>query len=1026
MNEVIYTKFSSERDPRFAIRTDIVRGEDGRRFLKKTALFPEGDAHIERMERAAAELGELFKDTPIRPCPAFAESSAEGAGERRSLCFTYLEGRETFVRRINRLRSEGKAGEADSQIRAAASCVFERATVPFTVTDEFTGVFGQPALPEGLLCLPVTDIDIVADNLLVSDGSDTIDLIDYEWTFFFPIPVRFVLYRTLHYYWHRELVANPDEADAAVAAQMAAAGADAAELACYAEMERHLQAWIAGGVTAVRDLLGEISPGTVSLEEMGFSAAIHGERTLRGSLYWSVDGQIREESRIPAQTVVSNGCFRTELPVERAQGAKLLRWDPLEGSCCRLRLERVETDDSVRIRPLNGYEKDGWMVFRTYDPGLLIEGEVGALKKLVFSGRLEMLPVGGELEDLNRMALRSIELEKTLSATEETLRAQQSTKGYRAIEKLRSVRNYMAARTRALPLIPSGPAPEAPYSVWFEQHRTKEEVLALQRITKLEEEPKISILVPTFRTPLGFLREMISSVQAQTYGNWELCIADASVREDGSGQGGELRSVLADYEKADPRIRVVFLDNNRGISENTNEAAKLATGDYITLLDHDDVLAPDALFETAAAIGRTGADVLYSDEDKVSMDLTTHFDPNLKPDYSPDLLCSHNYITHLFVVRTSLFREVGGFDPRYDGAQDYDLIFRCVEKANRVCHIPKILYHWRMHQESTAANPESKLYAYEAGRSAIEAHLARCGQAGHVERMNLWGLNHVIYDTPGDPLVSVIIPNMDHRKDLALCVDSLLEKSTWQNMEILIVENNSREKETFRYYEELKERDPRIRILRWKKEFNYAAINNFAVSKANGDYLLFLNNDTELMEPDSVREMLGTCMQPHIGCVGAKLFFADDTVQHAGIVLGFGGFAGHVFSGLRAGDLGFMMRAQITCDYSAVTAACLMVRRDVFRQAGGFDESFAVALNDVDFCLKVRSAGYYNVFVPFAKWHHYESKSRGYEDTPEKKERFEREIALFRSRWGELVDAGDPFYNPNFSVDKAPYTLRED
>ena len=521
--------------------------------------------------------------------------------------------------------------------------------------------------------------------------------------------------------------------------------------------------------------------------------------------------------------------------------------------------------------------------------------------------------------------------------------------------------------------------------------------------------------------------EMIESVKEQTYANWQLCIADASVEKDKNGalrRNEEVAGILKKYAAEDDRIRVSFLEKNLGISGNTNGAAALADGDFIALLDHDDLLSPDALFEMMQAVNlNPEADVIYSDEDKIDMEGRRHFDPNLKPDFSPDLLRSHNYITHLLVIRKDLFDSLGGFRSKYDGAQDYDLVLRATENAHQVVHVPRVLYYWRNHPNSTAQNPQSKMYAYEAGRKAIAAQLERKKIPGTVEMMELWGLNHVRYGTPGDPLVSVIIPNMDHHQDLERCVASLYEKSTYRNIEVIIIENNSREKETFPAYRRLKERYPGVRILRWEKPFNYSAINNYGAAAAKGEYLLLLNNDTQVIEPDAIGEMLGICMRSDVGCVGAKLLYEDDTVQHAGIILGPGGFAGHVFHGLKKEDVGFKMRARITGNWSAVTAACLMVRKEVYMSVGGLGEEYAVALNDVDFCLKVRAAGYVNVMTPFALWHHYESKSRGYEDTPEKKARFESEVALFRSRWGEVVDRGDPYYNPNFAKDKEPFTL---
>ena len=403
--------------------------------------------------------------------------------------------------------------------------------------------------------------------------------------------------------------------------------------------------------------------------------------------------------------------------------------------------------------------------------------------------------------------------------------------------------------------------------------------------------------------------------------------------------------------------------------------------------------------------------------------MKVHKDPKFKPDFSMDLLCSHNYITHFFVVKTEIIKKIGGFRSEFDGSQDYDLIFRCVEEAKQIKHIPKILYYWRMHENSVAGNPASKMYAYEAGKRAIEEHFKRTGVSAKVEHTELWGMYHVIYDTPGDPLVSIIIPNKDHIEDLEKCVSSIQEKSSYRNIEFIIVENNSEKEKTFAYYEELEKRYDNVKVVYWKKEFNYSAINNFGVQYANGDYLLFLNNDTEIINDTAISEMLGCCMREDVGIVGAKLLYEDDTIQHAGVVIGIGGFAGHVFVGLDKDDYGYMVRPRINCNYSAVTAACMMTSKEDFLSVGGFTEEFAVALNDVDYCLKIREKGKWVVYNAFSLWHHYESKSRGYEDTPEKIRRFENEISKFQKRWKTLLEEGDPFYNPNFSLEKEPFNL---
>ncbi|MDD2980164.1 MAG: glycosyltransferase family 2 protein [Hespellia sp.] len=558
-----------------------------------------------------------------------------------------------------------------------------------------------------------------------------------------------------------------------------------------------------------------------------------------------------------------------------------------------------------------------------------------------------------------------------------------------------------------------------PYEEWYESNKITKEELKKQRTKKFEKEPKISIIVPTYNTPISFFEEMVSSVQGQTYSNWELCLGD------GSEGNPQLEAVMEKYHQNDPRIKYKILDKNMGISGNTNGALELATGDYIGLLDHDDVLEPHALYEVVKALNEDDYDIIYTDEDKVSGDLSEHSDPNFKPDYSPDLFCSHNYITHFFVVKKSIMDQIGGFNSEYDGAQDYDLMFRCIENSKKIKHIAKILYNWRMHAASVAGDPSSKMYAYEAGRKAIEDHYKRVGIPATVEHTEeaLWGMYHTVYETPGNPLVSVVIPNKDHIEDLDVCIKSLYNNNVYQNFEIIVIENNSTDDETFEYYKKLEEEHENVKVVYWKDEFNYAAINNYGVSFAKGDYLLFLNNDTEIINDTAVRELLGCCMREDVGVVGAKLLYEDDTVQHAGIVIGFGGFAGHVFTGIGKDDYGFMVRPRINCNYSAVTAACMMVDRKSFEEVHGFTEEFKVGLNDVDFCLKVRKTGKLVVYNAFSLWHHYESKSRGYEDTKEKIERFEGEVRLFQERWPEILKKGDPYYNKNFPIEYGPFRL---
>ena len=559
---------------------------------------------------------------------------------------------------------------------------------------------------------------------------------------------------------------------------------------------------------------------------------------------------------------------------------------------------------------------------------------------------------------------------------------------------------------------------EVPYGPWYRAYIPTEETLETQRKQKFDYSPLISIAVPAYQTPVEFLRQMIESLIVQTYSNWELCIVNASPDNE------EMQKVLAEYSAGDSRVRFCNLKENLGIAENTNRAFAMTKGEFVGLLDHDDLLAPNALYEIVKILqDHPQADALYTDEDKVTTELDEHFQPHLKSDFNLDLLRSNNYICHFFVVRKSIVEKAGGFRKEFDGAQDYDFIFRCTENAGEVLHVPEILYHWRTHKASTADNPASKMYAFEAGKRAIEAHLERTGTKGEVSHTQDLGFYRVKYPVQGKPLVSVIIPNKDEKETLQTCLEMLEKNTGYQNFEIIIVENNSTTDEIFRYYKELSG-NRKIHLLRWGKEFNYSAINNFAVAHAKGEYLLFLNNDVKSINPDWLEEMLGVCQRPEVGGVGAKLIYPDNTIQHAGCVIGMGGIAGHMFVDMPADRTGYLHKASLLQDMSAVTAACLLMKKEVFEQAGGFTEELAVAFNDVDLCLKVRKNGYLIVYDPYVKLYHMESKTRGAEDSKEKVRRFQTEIEYMRCHWIDILKNGDPCYNKNLSLTKWNYSLK--
>ena len=563
------------------------------------------------------------------------------------------------------------------------------------------------------------------------------------------------------------------------------------------------------------------------------------------------------------------------------------------------------------------------------------------------------------------------------------------------------------------------------YSQWMKKSYPTEEELNNQRKKSFENSILFSITVPLFNTPEAFLKEMIDSVKAQTYAGWELCLADGSDNEH-----DYVGIVCKEYALSDERIIYKKLEKNLGISENTNVCLEMATGDYIALFDHDDILHPSALYEMMCIIDEKKADFIYTDE-------ATFMSPkiknikviNFKPDFAPDNLKANNYICHFTAFKRSLLERTGCFRKEFDGSQDHDLMLRLTEAAERIEHIPKVLYFWRAHPASVAMSTSSKNYAAEAGMKAVKESITRMGLTARVESSRaLSTIYRVSYDIVGTPKISIVIPTCDHVDLLKKCVESIEEKSTYKNYEIILVENNSKNIETFNYYKELTAKYNNIKLIYWTKEFNYSAINNYGVKEAAiGEHILLLNNDTEVVSPGWIEEMLMYSQRSDVGAVGAKLYYADDTIQHAGVIIGKGGVAGHAFYGMPRDDTGYMGKLWYAQDVSAVTAACMMIRRDVWEQMGGLTEEFPVAFNDIDLCMRIRKAGYLIVWTPYAELYHYESKSRGLDDeVPEKKARLIADHVRFTSRWSTELEAGDPYYNPNFTLDPRydDYTLR--
>jgi GT2 family glycosyltransferase len=657
--------------------------------------------------------------------------------------------------------------------------------------------------------------------------------------------------------------------------------------------------------------------------------------------------------------------------------------------------------------------------------------------ELIETSRIQISNMQNELDEAQRV---NCELISRSNGLETALAAHQRAFWWRITKPIRVVSNGIKCVLKAIPgvrLLVKGlrsirnngvkvtlrkaklyfnrrkkPKTNIQMNVFTERERKRQEK------TKFFKKIKFSILVPLYNTPEKFLTELIESIQAQTYSNWELCMADGS-----GAELGKIEEICNELSKKDKRIVYKKIGKNLGISGNTNKCIEMATGEYIGLLDHDDMLHPAALYEVMQVIEKQNADFIYTDELTFDDDIQNPVRVHFKPEFAVDNLRAINYICHFSCFERKLLDKVGWFKSEYDGSQDHDLILRLTEQAEKIVRIPKLLYYWRAHDSSVAGDKgaEVKSYAIDAGMRAVQDHLKRCGLKGEVKHAVAQHVSiyKIDYDIKDSPLISIIIPNKDHIEELKKCIESILTLSTYTNYEIIVIENNSTEKETFNYYEQIKNNE-KIDVYYRVGEFNYSKINNFGAKQANGDYLLLLNNDIEVITPDWLQEMLMYAQRKDVGAVGAKLYYPDETIQHGGVILGLGGIAGHAHKHFENDDPGYFGRLLYAQNLSAVTAACLMVSKSKFKKVGGLNEEFKVAFNDVDFCMKLRKAEYLNVFTPFAKLYHHESKSRGYEDTSEKQKRFDGEVNLFQRLWTEELIKGDPYYNPNLTI------IRED
>ena len=1051
MKRILYSKYSNERAMRFQVRTDIVEDEEGVRYARKVPCTDAAQAHIDNIFKWSKKLDETYAGSMLRANHAFVQPDG--------LYFDYIEGK-TFEEHLDELLKNEDYSAVLSEIQRFFDMLKSTLQLKhFQSTEAFAGVFGEIAFPQVLLAADINNIDYLFGNIFM--GKDLYTIIDYEWTFDFPIPFLYIVYRTVHYYTYDRSREKLRELGL-----LRLLGISKELEECFTLMEHRFQLYILGETTPVINMYPDIAGPAFMLDHM--VARERESYALQQIQVYYDQGRGFSEADSVVLHAKGNEAGGWHYLISPKQ-AKRLRIDT-GSQCCIVNNIRILANGAEYARlPFtgNGYPltQDSYL-FLTTDPQIILENLPQQLTQIKFSCQIEQISEEAAAEiqqfigkyknqmkqsdealealtqhnremqdELQLYRSRCREAEERSAVLAQQLEQIQATfcgkllrlRSFikRVLKKILGVNPNLYKAARYLRIY--GPiatvkrikikltGEDVPAEEWEVTKAGRRK----QRKHVFANPVKFSIVVPLYNTPEAYLNQMIDSVLDQTYGNWELCMADGSDEDH-----KHVEEICRAYAERDARIRYRKLKINEGISENTNRCLEMAEGDYIGLFDHDDLLHPAALYENMCVIDASGADFIYSDENTFSETPKDAYCPHFKPDYSPDTLRSYNYICHFTVFKKSLMDQVGMFRKEFDGSQDYDMILRLTEQAKKIVHIPKILYYWRAHAASVASDISAKTYCIDAAKKALAEHLERVGLKGQVGDASIPSVYKIQYEIENEPLISILIPNKDHTDDLDLCIRSITERSTYRNFEIIIIENNSEEAETFAYYKKI-ETNPQVQVVYWQGEFNYSAINNFGVTYAKGDYFLLLNNDIEVITPDWLQEMLMFAQRSDVGAVGAKLYYPDDTIQHAGIILGLGGLAGHSHKYFPRDAYGYSSRLQLAQNLSGVTAACMMIPREVYEKVGGLDEGYKVAFNDVDLCMKIRQEGYLIIFTPFAELYHYESKSRGYEDSPEKVERFNREIKRFHSKWKPQLEAGDPYYNNNLTLDSEDFARKK-
>ena len=1027
---IIFTKYSNDRDEQFCICTDIVKNSFGDKYIRKYGVSEKSKAHIENIVKWSDELNKQYSGSKLSVCESYMDGkSAKSA---------FLSGK-TLEEIADDYICGGRVDKAEALIKDYIEIIQERnANEAFKITPQFKEIFGDVEFEVEMHSGKINDIDMVLNNVI--DDGEKWRLIDYEWTFDFPIPVEYIIYRILHYY----IATNNSRRKIKLENFIKISEKD---LNIFKQMEVNFQKYVKGSHTPLYELYKEIGKEAVNV------CSVLGDIGQNITIYRDFgEGYSQEKALMMRKIPKSGNNYEVSWKVE--SGVKKYRFDPCEHGC-GIKIEKVLANGRIQIPySTNGKQIRENIYMYVDDPWIEVDIEGTIIEELcimytIYTGEKEYFETivnsmnvsenitsnqQAVIENLqNQLNAANMQLAEFNRERESLLtsRSWKVTKPIRAMKNgtkkvLKSNKLTYAACRKIKHAIKGQPQqPDIPKEIESVEEITyilcDKELWQKQRATKFDKNIKFSILVPLYNTPERYLREMIESVQYQSYEYWELCLADGS--DDEHKQVGK---ICLEYSEKDNRIKYEKLTENLGISGNTNACIDMATGEYIALFDHDDYLHPSVLFENMKAICEHNADYVYTDE--ATFEGTNIFNiitRHCKPDFAIDNLRANNYICHFSVFKAELLEKAGRFRSEYDGSQDHDLILRLTEKANKVFHIRKILYFWRSHPASVAADINAKTYAIDAAKRAVEAHMERTGMKAEVMSSKAFPtIFRFKYELLGTPKVSILIPNKDHKHDLKVCIDSILKKTTYPNYEIIVIENNSINEETFAYYEKIKKNE-KIKVVHYEDEFNYSKINNFGAKYATGEYLLLLNNDTEVISKNWIEELMMYGQREDVGVVGAKLYYGDDTIQHAGIVIGLGAdrAAGHTHYGVDRENVGYMGRLYYAQNVTAVTGACMLVKTSLYNELGGLDEEFKVAFNDVDFCLRVREKGYLNIFTPYCELYHYESKSRGFEDTESKRERFKSEVVLFRDRWKDALESGDPYYNPNFSLDRSDFYI---